>query len=48
MHGGVSIYYISKRLGHANIKTTLEVYSHLLEETQVEEKQKTINLIKSM
>ncbi|WP_439849643.1 tyrosine-type recombinase/integrase [Staphylococcus pseudintermedius] len=48
LHGGVSIYYISKRLGHANIKTTLEVYSHLLEETQVEEKQKTINLIKSM
>ncbi|REH76174.1 site-specific integrase [Staphylococcus felis] len=48
LHGGVSIYYISKRLGHANIKTTLEVYSHLLEETQKEEKQKTIKLIKSM
>lgn len=28
----VSIYYISKRLGHKNISVTTEIYSHLLEE----------------
>ena len=28
----VPIEYISKRLGHANIKITLEIYSHLFEE----------------
>ncbi|RIM07239.1 site-specific integrase, partial [Staphylococcus chromogenes] len=33
IHNGVSIYYISKRLGHADITTTLSIYSHLLEET---------------
>ena len=29
---GISIYYISKRLGHKNIDTTLKHYSHLLED----------------
>ncbi|MDN8685732.1 tyrosine-type recombinase/integrase, partial [Staphylococcus aureus] len=29
---GVSIHYISKRLGHKNIAITTSVYSHLLEE----------------
>ncbi|UXR77675.1 tyrosine-type recombinase/integrase [Staphylococcus sp. IVB6227] len=48
LHGGVSIYYISKRLGHANIKTTLDVYSHLLDETKKVESEKALKLIKSM
>lgn len=38
LHKGVSIYYISKRLGHRNIKTTMDVYSHLLDETKEIEK----------
>lgn len=29
---GISIEYISKRLGHANIEITWHVYSHLLDE----------------
>lgn len=45
---GVSIYYISKRLGHKNIAITTEVYSHLLEETYKEEEEKAINIISSM
>ncbi|QLK86328.1 tyrosine-type recombinase/integrase [Staphylococcus sp. 17KM0847] len=48
LHGGVSIYYISKRLGHSTIKTTLDVYSHLLDETNKIETQKALKLIKSM
>lgn len=48
LHNGVSIYYISKRLGHKNIKTTLEVYSHLLDETKEYEVKKTIKALESM
>lgn len=48
LHNGVSIYYISKRLGHKNIKTTLEVYSHLLDETKEYEVNKTIKALESM
>jgi integrase len=33
---GLTIQYISKRLGHANIEITWPVYSHLLQETKVE------------
>ncbi|EGQ3739606.1 site-specific integrase [Staphylococcus pseudintermedius] len=42
---GVSIQYISKRLGHKNIKVTLEVYSHLLEESFEEENKKAVSLL---
>lgn len=33
LHGGVDIEAISKRLGHSKIQTTLEVYTHSMEET---------------
>lgn len=45
---GVSIYYISKRLGHKNISVTTEVYSHLLEETYAEENEKATQIISAM
>ncbi|MEB6241496.1 site-specific integrase [Staphylococcus gallinarum] len=48
LHNGVSIYYISKRLGHKNIKTTMDVYSHLLDETAEIEKDKAMKAIESM
>lgn len=48
LNEGVSIYYISKRLGHSNIKTTLDVYSHLLEETKDAEIAKTLTAIESL
>lgn len=37
----VSIYYVSKRLGHKNINITLKTYAHMLEEVEVEEAYKT-------
>lgn len=48
LHSGVSIYYISKRLGHKNIKTTMDVYSHLLDETAKAENDKAIQALESM
>ncbi|MDT3959491.1 tyrosine-type recombinase/integrase [Staphylococcus kloosii] len=48
LHNDVSIYYISKRLGHRNIKTTMDVYSHLLDETAEKEKDKAIKALESM
>ncbi|KAB2228325.1 MAG: tyrosine-type recombinase/integrase [Staphylococcus epidermidis] len=46
LHNDVSIYYISKRLGHKNIKTTMDVYSHLLDE--VEQKEKAVNVLENI
>ncbi|HDH5636948.1 TPA: site-specific integrase [Staphylococcus aureus] len=45
---GVSIHYISKRLGHKNIAITTSVYSHLLEEKFNEEDNKTTEILESM
>lgn len=45
---GVSIYYISKRLGHKNISVTTDIYSHLLEEKYNEEDEKAIRIISSI
>lgn len=39
---GVSIYYISSRLGHSSIKTTLNVYSHILNRLEVEQETLTL------
>ncbi|QIK87129.1 tyrosine-type recombinase/integrase [Erysipelothrix sp. HDW6B] len=39
INNGVNIVSVSKRLGHSNIQTTLNVYTHLLdskEETVIE------------
>lgn len=48
IHEGISIYYISKRLGHAVITTTLSTYSHLLEESQMKEENKTLEALRHM
>lgn len=45
---GISIYYISKRLGHKNISITTSIYSHLLEEKYKEENDKTISILDAM
>ena len=37
---GIPIEYISKRLGHASIAITLDVYTHLLDEHKKEQGQK--------
>lgn len=41
---GISIEYISKRLGHATISQTLDTYTHLLEEHKKEQGQKVREL----
>ena len=33
LHGNMDIGAISKRLGHAKISTTLDIYSHILKES---------------
>lgn len=43
---GISIYVISERLGHENIKTTLETYSHLYPNKQEEVADKIQELFK--
>lgn len=48
LHNDVSIYYISKRLGHKNIKTTMDVYSHLLDEVEQKEREKAVNVLENM
>lgn len=45
---GVDIYAISRRLGHNNIRTTLQIYSYLLTEKQDEENKKIINVLNNL
>ncbi len=45
LYQGVSIYYISKRLGHKNITTTLNTYSHVISELEHEESGKTLEAL---
>ncbi|AQL56445.1 tyrosine-type recombinase/integrase [Abyssicoccus albus] len=45
---GVTIEYISKRLGHANISITLDIYTHLLEEHKKEQGDKVREIFASI
>lgn len=45
LHKGVSIYYISKRLGHKHTQITIGVYSHLLDEVEEAERNKAIEAL---
>jgi site-specific recombinase XerD len=36
LHGNMDIAAISKRLGHAKITTTLDIYSHIMKESDNE------------
>lgn len=53
-HGSVllykkaSIYYVSEKLGHSNVETTNRVYSHLLEELRVEDRQLSLKVFKEV
>ena len=42
---GIPIEYISKRLGHKSITITLEVYSHLLEESKEKHDEKLLKIL---
>ena len=39
---------VGKRLGHKNIKTTMDVYSHLLDEVEQKEKEKAMYALENM
>lgn len=40
----VSILYVSERLGHSNVETTYEHYSHLVKELRDKDQEKTIKI----
>lgn len=44
----VSIYYISKRLGHKNVNTTMRVYSHLIKEKEDIEEEKALKALATL
>ncbi|KAA1039153.1 site-specific integrase [Macrococcus equipercicus] len=46
LHEGISIYYISKRLGHKSIDITMSTYSHLLKDTHEQEEDKYVAAMK--
>lgn len=45
---GISIYYISQRLGHKNYTTTLNIYSHIIKELEISEKNKAITALDNL
>lgn len=48
LYKGVSIYYISKRLGHSSIDITIQKYSHLIKEAYKEDAESTVKYIQSL
>lgn len=44
----VSIYYVSERLGHSNIETTLKEYTHVIKELRVEDEIGTMKTFEEM
>lgn len=45
---GLSIEYISKRLGHASVSTTREIYQHMFNDTFVDEDEKAMNVLQAI
>ena len=45
LYNGISINYVSKRLGHKNTLVTQEVYAHILKEEVKSEQEKVIKLL---
>lgn len=44
----VSIYYVSERLGHSDIETTLKEYTHVIKELRVEDERGTMKTFEEM
>ncbi|MEH6872353.1 tyrosine-type recombinase/integrase, partial [Bacillus safensis] len=44
----ISIYYVSERLGHASIDTTLKYYAHVVKELREEDTKNTLDLFQKM
>lgn len=43
-----SIHYVSERLGHCDIETTLKEYTHVLKEIRIQDEQVTIRTFEDM
>lgn len=48
LYKGVSIYYVSERLGHGDIETTLRVYTHVVKELRMKDEEKSIEVYERM
>ncbi|WP_339244203.1 site-specific integrase [Bacillus sp. FSL K6-0998] len=44
----LSIHYVSERLGHSDIETTLKEYTHVITELRLQEEQDTVQIFESM
>lgn len=44
----VTIYYVSERLGHADIETTLQSYAHIVKELRKQDEKSTIKIFEVM
>lgn len=44
----VSIYYVSERLGHSDIDTTLQHYAHIVKELRTQDEKSTLKIIGDM
>ena len=42
---GQNIVYISRQVGHASVKTTLDIYGHLIKEVNAEQAKKLDNIL---
>ncbi|WP_054028606.1 site-specific integrase [Bacillus sp. FJAT-28004] len=48
LYKGVSIYYVSERLGHGDIETTMQYYAHIVKELRERDVQSTIKTFENM
>lgn len=48
LYKGVSIQYISERLGHSDIDTTIRVYAHLIKEMKDKDEAKTVSIFEAI
>ena len=45
---GVSVQYISERLGHADVDTTIRIYTHLIKELREEDENNTLKILAAL
>ena len=45
IYKGLTLYYVSERLGHANFNVTLRVYSHMIHEMKDEQNKKLLSVL---
>ncbi|WP_079523953.1 hypothetical protein [Solibacillus isronensis] len=46
MHEGFNIQYVSERLGHETVQTTMSTYAHILKELRAKEDENILKLYK--